>query len=105
VWISLYDIGGLTDLIREENTPIYNLDKEHYQNSEKLLDMFDQIIKEHGDELYMLVPKQKEHRAFEKMWANNFMIEKIMFEYKNPYYQNKEDVFYICKMKYLGDTP
>ena len=105
VWISLYDIGGLTDLIREENTPIYNLDKEHYQNSEKLLDMFDQIIKEHGDELYMLVSKQKGYRAFEKMWANNFMIEKIMFEYKNPYYQNREDVFYICKMKYLGDTP
>ncbi|MCQ2570744.1 MAG: hypothetical protein MJ154_00635 [Candidatus Saccharibacteria bacterium] len=108
VWGVIDDDSFLTSMVREEGTPIYNLDV--YQNSTSELTKNLTREKIEGKEFYMLTDNMLRWYYSKKvkyLEMNGWQIEELIHSYdsKEMPYLTKYDYAYLIKVKYVGTFP
>ena len=112
VWGTISD-DGITEnsaypaLVREKDTPIYNLDKKTFSSSEKTLEMFYEKVK--NNDIYVIFDNYKEDLeeneyviTLKKLNYEIVNIEKIYTADEISYIDAKT-VWVLAKVKYIGD--
>lgn len=112
VWGTISDDGVVENsayptLVREKNTPIYNLDKKTFSSSETTLKMFDEKIK--NNNIYVLFDKRNETleeneyvTALKKIDYEIVSIEKI-YTADEISYIDANTTWVLAKVKYVGE--
>lgn len=105
VWGCIGDTGGIISLLREENTPIYNLENKYIKNSKYLYEKYKSVLID--KDIYIIIPIDIRDKieAFQTLEEENFEVIEKVDEYdstKIPYmdYLGKWELY---KVKYLGD--
>lgn len=108
VWGTTYDCSSYPSLIREDNTPIYCLDKSYFENNPKTLNMW--YEKMTNNDIYVVVDVY-EDSTFEDNYKirylenHGFKIEDIIAAYTPDEipYANAHSIWFITKVKYIGE--
>ena len=112
VWGTISDDGVVENsayptLVREKNTPIYNLDKKTFSSSETTLKLFDEKIK--NNNIYVLFDKRNETleeneyvTALKKIDYEIISVEKI-YTADEISYIDANTTWVLAKVKYVGE--
>lgn len=107
VWGAFLDNCSYEVLVRNTDTPIYNLEKEYYKDSPKALSMYYEKIK--NNDIYMIIEKHPNKVTNEylddEFKENEFEIEEIIEQYtsKDIPYIDAHATWYLVKLKYVGE--
>lgn len=102
VWGSINSNGGMTSLLREEGTPIYNLEDIYIKDSKYLYDKYKNLLK--NKNIYVVTSKlyRPSEKTLKLLADKNFEVIEKVAEYdctEIPYMQN-EDKWEIYKVRY-----
>lgn len=100
VWGCINDNSAMISLIRNKNTPMYNLDSWHYKFSEKTQEMYLEKIK--NNKIYTITRETDLEKCVEVIENEGFEIVGFPKNYKNYKIQNSYDIWYILELKYVG---
>ncbi|MBQ9313804.1 MAG: hypothetical protein IJ220_02215 [Clostridia bacterium] len=106
VWGTIADDVVLTELVREKNTPIYNLDKSTIDTSNLTLKMYYEIIKSEKP-IYVLVDLWNYEEKIGQLLENHFELDELVETYQSEQipFLNKYDELYLYKVAYKGEIP
>ncbi len=101
VWGCINNNSAMISLIRNKNTPIYNLDKWHYMYSEKTKRMF--LEKVNNKKIYTIIDKKNYLYLLPSLQKNGFKKVGSSKLYINSSLQNKYNYWYIIQVEYVGE--
>ena len=83
VWGAPEDTSGFVSLVRQEGTPIYNLHRKYFEDSEKALSMWEEKI--NNNRIYTIIDyyggKLEENGTYKKIVQDGFEIKEIVNVY------------------------
>lgn len=108
VWGSTYDCSVFSSLIREDETPIYCIDRRYFENNPKTLDMWYEKVT--NNDIYVVIDNYDNCEFSENVRVKylerlNFEIEDVVAAYNSDQlpYVNADSIWYIAKVKYIGE--
>ncbi len=99
VWGVDGDDSALTQILREKDVPIYNLQKQLYSSSEKAKKQHEEIL-ENNKDIYVLINKKMFKIKYLYLYGDGFELEKIRsYTVDEIPYLEASDVLYLYKLK------
>lgn len=92
----------MVSLIREEDTPIYNLDLVYYEYSSAQKDILFQKLE--NTKIYTVIRTKKVYEFYILLCKYGFEIVDEGTEYINYDIQNANEPWYIFEIKYVGEN-
>ncbi len=101
-WGVIADDSSITELVRENDTPIYNLDIQNYNTSPKALELYYNKIE--NASIYFLIDSRNYNKKLQKLQENHFKIDKVLNEYTNNElpFLNSTTTLKLVKLKYVN---
>lgn len=101
VWGCINDNSAMISLIRNKNTPIYNLDSWHYEYSSKTKNMFLEKVKD--EKIYTITDWYNMDSFSYAINKYGFELVSTQIKYENNIIQNKNNPWYIFEIRYVGE--
>lgn len=108
IWGNTKDVSQYSSLVRDENTPMYSLEKSFFESSEKALKMwYDKIL---NNDIYVIINYKYgnfyDNNQIKKLKENNFEIQQVVDTYDSNdiSYIDANHVWVLVKVKYIGDV-
>ncbi len=108
IWGNTKDVSQYSSLVRDENTPMYSLEKSFFESSEKALRMwYDKIL---NNDIYVIINYKYgniyNNNQIKNLKENNFEIQKVVDTYDSNdiSYIDANHVWVLVKVKYIGDV-
>ena len=104
VWGAPEDCVAFVSLVREEDTPIYNLHKDYFDDTEKTLKMWQEKIE--NNNIYTIIDYYggnfEDNFRVKSLEKDGFVIEEILKKYtaEEIPYINTNSVWYLVKINY-----
>ena len=106
VWGASNDCVGIIDLIRTEDTPIYNLHREYFESSKKALTLWEEKI--YNNEIYTIIDwygeDLEDNLRVRNLKNDGFEVDTIIRSYtadEIPYI-NTNSEWLLVKLKYVN---
>ena len=85
-------------LVREKNTPIYNLDKWHLESSPVTIEMYNEKIQ--NNQLYTILESDELNTKINACNENNLRIVEVVQRYDNLPFIKADNICYLVKLEY-----
>lgn len=105
VWGAPEDCVGFVSLVRKENTPIYNLHKDYFDDTDKTLNMWEEKIK--NNDIYTIIDyyggEFEDNNRVKALTKDGFEIEEVVEVYTSDEipYINTNSLWYLVKINYI----
>ena len=101
MWGCINDNSAMISLIRNENTPIYNLDSWHYEYCSQTKNMFLEKVKD--EKIYTVTDLYNMDSFCYAINKYGFELVSTQIKYENNIIQNKNNPWYIVEIRYVGE--